>query len=107
MSLDFYLEALRPTTVYDRNITHNLCEMAEAAGIYKCLWRPDEHRMLKAADIIQPLKDGLALLRSDAERFKKYEPDNGWGSYDGLVRFAQATLDACLENQDADIRVSR
>ncbi len=26
--------------LYDSNITHNLCAMAEAAGIYKHLWRP-------------------------------------------------------------------
>jgi hypothetical protein len=42
MSLDVYLTAIRPTTVFDLNITHNLGEMARQANLYQCLWRPEE-----------------------------------------------------------------
>lgn len=42
MSLDVYLTAVRPTEVFSANITHNLGEMADKAGIYKACWRPEE-----------------------------------------------------------------
>ena len=93
--------------VYSANITHNLTDMASEAGIYKHLWRPDEINITKANQLILPLREGLALLKSDPERFMKYNPDNGWGNYDGLVRFVKKYLSACEEYPDADISVSR
>jgi hypothetical protein len=40
MSLDVYLEEVRPCTVYSSNITHNLNKMADEAGIYQALGAP-------------------------------------------------------------------
>lgn len=107
MSLDVYLTATRPVDVYKRNITHNLNKMADEAGIYKHLWRPEEIEVTKAEQLIEPLAAGLALLQSHPDRFKAFNPSNGWGSYEGLVYFVQEYLEACRENPDADIRVSR
>jgi hypothetical protein len=107
MSLDVYLKAMRHVSIYDANITHNLNSMAEAAGIYKHLWRPDELGITKAAELVEPLKAGLALLMSNPERFKAMNPPNGWGSYEGLVEFVNNYLKACEENIDADVEVSR
>jgi hypothetical protein len=107
MSLDVYLSAVRPTEVYWRNITHNLVPMADKAGIYKHLWRPDEIGITKAGQLVEPLADGLAKLSNDPERFKKLNPENGWGSYEGLVAFVTEYLAACVANPDADVRVSR
>lgn len=43
MSLDVYLEGPPvPQDVFWANITHNLGRMADEAGIYKHLWRPEE-----------------------------------------------------------------
>jgi hypothetical protein len=92
---------------YSRNITHNLNTMAGEAGIYEVMWRPDEIGITKAAQLIEPLKDGLAKLESDPERFKKLNPSNGWGSYDGLVSFVRDYLRACEETPDAEVYVSR
>lgn len=107
MSLDVTLTAVRPTTVFDWNITHNLNSMAEDAGIYKHLWRPEEIAISKARQLIAPLTEGLALLESDPERFRKFNPKNGWGDYEGLVKFVRAYLEACTENPDAEISISR
>jgi hypothetical protein len=52
MSLDVWLTATRPCEVYSDNITHNLGEMADAAGIYKALWRPEEIGITKAAELV-------------------------------------------------------
>lgn len=107
MSLDVYLTATRPTEVYWANITHNLIRMAEEAGIYKHLWRPDEIGVTKASQLIGPLKEGLARLRADPERLKEFDAENGWGTYEDFVTFVANYLWACEINPDADVQVSR
>jgi len=107
MSLDVTLTAIRPTEVYERNITHNLNKMAAEAGIYEHLWRPDELGITKAQQLIKPLRAGLDLLVSDPEHFKVFNPENGWGDYVSLVEFVREYLSACEVNLDADVSVSR
>ncbi len=93
--------------VYSRNITHNLGKMADVAGIYQHLWRPDKIGIAKAAELIEPLEAGLKWLQADPEIFKVYNPNNGWGTYEGLVDFVSEYLQACRDNPGADVRVSR
>ena len=93
--------------VYWRNITHNLGKMASEAGLYEALWRPEEKGWVKAKQLVDPIAAGLAELVSDPDRYKKLNPENGWGSYDGLVEFAQDYLGACIKYPEADVRVSR
>lgn len=92
---------------YEANITHNLGSMADAAGIYKHLWRPEEIGITKADHLILPLQRGLSELKATPEKFKKLNPENGWGSYDGLVSFVELYLRACIEHPNADVIVSR
>ncbi len=107
MSLDVSLNKIMPCEVYSSNITHNLGAMAERAGIYKHLWRPEELRITKARELIAPLSNGLKLLKSDPGFFKKFNPENEWGDYDGLVQFVTEYIEACERYPDADIKVSR
>jgi hypothetical protein len=113
MSLDVYLydncceKCGRRDLVFQWSITHNLDKMADEAGIYMHLWRPDEIEVSKAKQLIGPLEFGLGLLRSDPERFKKFEPLNGWGSRKGLCLFAERYLAACKKYPEATIEVSR
>jgi hypothetical protein len=107
MSLDFYLEEMQPVAVFDANITHNLNTMADEAGIYQALWRPEEIGATVGRDLIPVLQAGLARLVAHPKRFKAFNPENGWGSYAGLVKFARSVLAACEDNPDATIRVSR
>lgn len=106
MSLTFYLKVVQPTVVFERNITHNMTKMAIEAGIYKHLWHPDELGVKTARELIVPLRDGLALLRSDPGRFRPYNPSNGWGSYAGLIEFVAGVLAGCEEFPDATIEAS-
>lgn len=92
---------------FDSNITHNLGRMAREAGIYEACWRPEEIGATKAAQLIQPLRDGLALLRSDAARFRQFDAPNGWGTYEHFVPWVTEYLAACEEYPDADVSVSR
>lgn len=94
-------------TVYSANITHNLNKMADAAGIYRHLWRPEELGITKAKELIEPLHNGLEKLKEDPARFDQLNPSNGWGTYAGLVSFVENYLAACIKHPEAIIRVSR
>lgn len=107
MSLDVYLTAVRPTTVYECNITHNLCKMAREAGLYEAMWRPEDIGATLARHLIRPLTDGLAKLRAERQRMQEFNPPNGWGRYENLEQFAEQYLKACCDNPDAEVSVSR
>ena len=107
MSLDVYLTATEPHVVYDNNITHNLNQMAGAAGLYIALWQPEELEITKAWQLIVPLREGLGRLRAEPERFRALNPSNGYGNYDGLVSFVEAYLAACEAHPEAEVSVSR
>ena len=107
MSLDVYLEEVRPCAVFDANITHNLNRMAEAAGIYGVVWRPEENGIETAADLIEPLKAGIAAMKADPERFRQFDAPNGWGKYRDFLPWLEQYLAACEEHPAAAVRASR
>ena len=106
MSLDFTL-SVDGDEVYSRNITHNLNKMAEAAGIYTVLWRPDENGITKAHQCIAPLREGLLDLIAHRAHYEQYNSPNGWGLYKHFVPFVTDGFMACCEHPDADVEVSR
>ena len=106
MSLDFSLNAA-DECVFSRNITHNLGRMADAAGIYEVLWRPDENGITKAQQCIEPLSVGLLELVRNRAKYEVYNSPNGWGLYEHFVPFVTAVLTACCDYPDAEISVSR
>jgi hypothetical protein len=93
--------------VYSANITHNLVKMAHEAGVYKALWRHEEIGITHAHQLIEPLRAGLECLRAEPERFKQFNPANGWGNYENLVEFIKQYLEACEDYQTAEVSVSR
>ena len=113
MSLDVDLMVIQPTSIFSMNITHNLGLMARSVvlenglTLYDVLWRPDEHGYYTASDIAPLLHEGMVKLISSPEEYKKYNPENGWGEYDGLVNFVREYYNACLTNPEAELRISR
>ena len=125
MSLDVYLEGpeeqvacrcpdcehehTRPSRpcFFSANITHNLTGMADAAGLYRALWRPAELGVTTAGQLAPLIADGLTTLKADPTRFTTMNPPNGWGTHEGLVRFAEEYLAACREYPTALVRVWR
>jgi hypothetical protein len=115
MSLDIDLMVTKPTSVWDWNITHNLGEMAaevivdeeKSLTLYDILWRPDENGLVLAKEISDYLDLGWNILLSDPEKYKTYNPENGWGSYDGLCNFVYNYRNACWDHPDAVIRANR
>lgn len=108
MSLDFSIYILgiddRHTCVYERNITHNLVEMAKACGAYEVLWRagqpfdksiPKPRFMLTARELIPVLEDAFCKLKANPEQFTPFNPKNGWGSYETFLFVVEEVLNAC------------
>lgn len=115
MSLDVYLQIdvdvgapeLKTIELYEANITHNLGVMAEAAGIYKCLWRPEEIGIRYASQLIEPLEAGINQLNADPDKFKAFNASNGWGTYDNFLPWCKKYLEACQSYPKALVYVCR
>ena len=78
------------------NVTHNHREMAEEAGIYYAMWRPEEIGLERASDVLPYLLEGLDKLQKDPEKYKKFNPKNGWENYEGFVDFVQKYINCCI-----------
>lgn len=81
--------------------------MAEVAGIYQHLWRPDELGLTRAHQLIDALQAGLDLMKADPARFEALNPENNWGSYKGFVPWVEQYLAACRQYPDAFVTVWR
>jgi len=92
-----------PTNVYGDNITHNVTKMAIEADLY-FLWHPDEHGINHASEMIPKLRVGIKKLKDNPDHMKTFNPSNGWGNYEDLLRFAEGVLDACELNPEAKVR---
>lgn len=95
------------TVVWHRNITHNLGRMAEAAGLYHALWRPEEIGATHAHMLVGRLEEGIRKLTSDPDRFTPLNPANGWGTYEQLVDFTRSFLAACNAHPDCTVYACR
>lgn len=94
---------MRPTRVFDGNVTHNLTSMAGEAGVYMHLWRPTAIGVTHAAQLIEPLRAALSAMRAEPERFKRHNPKNNWGDYEGFLRFLDRLLLECENYPDAEV----
>lgn len=81
--------------------------MAKEAGIYEALWKPDKINAKTVEDIISILQSGLVKLLENPAFYKKFNPLNGCGSYEGLVEFVTECLDVCEKFPHAEITAHR
>lgn len=93
--------------VFDINMTHNLGKMASECGLYEVIWRPEEMGISKAKDAIDILTMGLNQLESNPEKYKEFNPKNGWGSYENLVSVTRQYLQACIDYPESLITTSK
>jgi hypothetical protein len=113
MSLDVYLyppkcpHCGRSDERFCAGVTHNLRTMAIKARIYKPVWRPEEVGITKAKQLQEPLAKAIARLRKRPDVYKKYNPPNGWGDYEGFVAFLEEYLAATQAMPEATVEVSR
>jgi len=105
LSLDISITA--ETEVFEANVVHNLGEMAEEAGLYKILWRPEEIDILLAKDAVPILERGLKALKENPEDFYPFAPEDKEGTYESLVKLVEDYLIACLRFPEGRISVSQ
>lgn len=112
MSLDFYIYPgvhESGSECISFNITHNLVPMADKAGLYEPLWRPEEnypHPVL-ASDVYPAIMAGFNNLMINPESYKDLNPGNGWGDYNGLVDFTANVLAALRQYPLAVVEACR
>lgn len=113
MSLDVSLMIKQPVVAFTNNITHNLSEMAHQVvldndiTLREVLWHPEEHNLRFAKDISELLNEAFNILLSNPYHYREFNPPNGWGNYDNLVDFVYNYRNACWDNPEAEIMVSR
>ena len=104
---DEYVKIEFTNELYSANITHNLNQMATQAGIYVYLWTPEQVPVKRAEEMIGPLENGLALLRSSPGFYKTFEAANGWGNYGDFLPWVDRYLQACKQFPYASVHASR
>lgn len=105
MSLNIQLR-VDGEVVWEYNITHNLVNMAKELMVYDCIWHPDIVFIYRASDLLPFLEEALLILLKDEDRFRKFEPSNGWGKYEHLVEFLTQYIRACAKFKNAVVEVS-
>ena len=84
-----------------RNPTYNLHDMfALALG---CRIRDLQDR--KAAECIPVLQAAIRQMRRTPARFKKLNPSNGWGDYEGALNTLDWLLEECLQHPKATVYI--
>jgi hypothetical protein len=104
---DDYHDRVIEDVAFDANITHNLNKMAQEAGIYQHVWRPEELGITQAKDLIEPLRAAIADMQARPKHYEQFNASNGWGLYRNFVPWLKRYLAACEEYPEATIYVSR
>lgn len=81
------------------NLTYNLSPMLWEAGMPR--WR--ELVGMSASQAGPIWRDIHGKLAADPERFKAFNPENGWGTYEQAVEVIGALADACERHPEAKI----
>jgi hypothetical protein len=117
----------RREEVYSANITHNLGDMADEAGIYEALWRPhrlkegynipeddydaeykyEEANPVKANEIISIIEKGLEDMKARPEHYEKFNSPNGWGMYKHFIPWIERYLEALKEYPESFVECDR
>ena len=105
---------------WSANITHNLGGMAKhipvrleggiETNLYYICWRPEEITPLINIDtntILEGLIQGIAYMLTHRKELLEYESPNGWGTYNGFMKFLLNYKQACEDNPNCKIEVSR
>lgn len=103
MSLDISITAKKEVEIFETNITYNLSDM-----YYKAIDKDKGLRKLNnmsCKEALPIINDGIADMLNNADEYRKLNPTNGWGTYEGLLARLQEMRNCCESNPDGIIRV--
>ena len=106
-------------TYFHINITHNLTDMASqwwiigssnynsdedsaVVTLYDLLWHPKDNLNIETPtmDYVLDIVSCYKTLLNNPDTFKKYNPDNGWGSYEQLIGKTKEFIAALIKISD-------
>lgn len=83
-------------------MTYNCSPMFRQAGFYDAIKAPLDARMedkvvpaTMVKDVVDLVRAGLKDMIDNADDYRKLNPSNGWGDYEGALKFTKELLDAC------------
>ena len=94
------------------NITHNLTEMADkccvpldnnnSVSLYQLMWHPEDTLgiITPTMDYVTELMSCYKMLAENPDLFKRYNPDNGWGTYEQLLHKVKKYIEALISISD-------
>ena len=99
-------------------ITHNLNTVVSELGLlvgssyYEVIWRPDDLFGLKNGEVpaefvLKLLPDLIKNLLKFEDHLVDYLPSNGYGTFEGLIRFLCDYLKECYTHQESYIYCCR
>lgn len=99
MSYDIYVTE----TILDTNCTFNVSPMFRLALGKDGIKQLNE---LSRENCIILLQDGIKDMKENPEIYKKLNPENGWGSYEGALETLENILNALLKSSNAYVSIS-
>lgn len=94
------------------NIMHNLAKMAkqcevDGISLYILLWHPNEV-LINGEPSISYCQNLFILyieLKEHREKYEKFNPSNGWGSYDSLLNALKRIILCFIHNDIDDLKI--
>lgn len=80
------------------NYTCNVYGMFDLAGVLPVI---KSDGTMRAAAAIPILEKGLRRMQDRPGDYRALNPPNGWGDYEGAMRFLQGILDGCRQHPKA------
>ncbi len=89
-------------------MTYNLTPMFAEAGFYELLFRGLNGRgkLVTTDELLPVVCAGYADMVASPQKYRAMNPPNGWGDYEGALKFTQQLRDACERYPGAIVEVS-
>jgi hypothetical protein len=65
----------------------------------------DQWKNKTAQECEQSVQDAIERMEADPEKYKQYNPPNGWGTYEGALTILRDFLKTCREYPHAKVRI--
>lgn len=98
MSVDLSIRAKREINIYEANITYNLAPM-----YYKAIDKDLGLKKLKSMNCEKALpiiNKAIDDMVKNKQEYEKLNPENGWGTYEGLLKTFREIREVCEDNPD-------
>ena len=98
MSYWISIEPQHPTPDLEINLTYNVSGMLRRAGLH-----PNVVNGMKVNEAYPIVSNVVAVMEDNPDYFRKYNPENGWGSYEHTLEALVKIGTALYEANDDDI----